>query len=290
MIYVCLTIVVPPEEIDPESVGELLLEAGAGSIECLEPPGTLRVFLEESAKPGICELVAHLTGTITRCDPIHPQNWVALCPDLQRPLSVGGFTIVPHASGAGVEPKSGIINIIPGMGFGTGHHDTTYALIEMLGRLSQRGERPQTIVDVGTGSGILAIAAAMLFPDASVIATDIDEAALENARENSALNGLSSRIDLMHTSIPPLPAPATIVIANLYAELLIELREELLSLTAPGGCLLLSGIMVKRDPAIEEAFKKLPLSLVNRWESPAGRTDEEPGRRWVARWYLRDSE
>jgi ribosomal protein L11 methyltransferase len=129
----------------------------------------------------------------------------------------------------------------------------------------------------------------MLFPNASVIATDIDEAALENARENASLNGLSSRIDLVHTSTPQLTSPAEIVVANLYAELLIELRDELVSLTKPGGALLLSGIMVERDGAIATAFEALPLSLVERWESPVTPSADGVGRRWVARWYTRRS-
>lgn len=287
MSYLSITLNLPSDGIDLESAGELLIEAGAGSVEYLEPAGTIRVYLAEDAQPPICELVHHFEGTITQCVAIAPQNWVTLCPDLRRPLAVGDLTIEPHASAEGIEPKAGTIHIIPGMGFGTGHHDTTHALIRMLGRLAERGEQTRTIIDVGTGSGILAIAAAMLFPAASVIATDIDQAALENALENATLNGVASRITLMHTSTPPLPSPADLVVANLYAELLIELRDELLSLTRPGGYLLLSGIMVERDGAIDEAFGALPLALDDRWESPISTAEHQPGHRWVARRYTR---
>lgn len=298
MNYRCLTITLPSEGMDSESLGALLMEAGAGSTEWVEPLGSLRVFLEENALPPVRELLSQLGGTILACEEVATQNWVTLCPELHRTLAVGGLTIAPHASAEGVTPEPGVIHIIPGMGFGTGHHDTTHALIGMLGRLAVIAEptlpepapaqQPQTVVDVGTGSGILAIAAAMLFPDASVIATDIDEAALENARENAALNGVSHRISLVHTSIPDLPSPADLVVANLYAELLIELRHQLVSLTRPGGSLLLSGIMVERDPSIDATFGDLPLSLIERWETPIGHGDQEQGRRWVARWYTRN--
>lgn len=280
MNYLSLTITIPSEGIDPESVGELLIEAGAGSVEYLEPSGKLRVYLEEDAQSTIRERIDCFNGTVIECDTITPQNWVTLCPDLQHPLAVGGLTITPHASAEGVKPTPGIIHIIPGMGFGTGHHDTTHALIGMLGQLADRGALPRSIVDVGTGSGILAIAATMLFPNSSVVATDIDEAALENARENAALNGVSSHINLLATSIPTLPSPADLVVANLYAELLIELRDELIAITRPGGSLLLSGIMVERDPAIERAFGEGLLSLEARWESPVAPHEDEPGRRW----------
>lgn len=144
-----------------------------------------------------------------------------------------------------------------------------------------------SIVDVGTGSGILAIAAAMAFPNASVIATDIDEAALSNAAENCAINGVSRQISLLHSSIPELSSPADLVIANLYAELLIQLRDGLFSLLKPGGTLLLSGIAVERDDEVSAVFSELPLQLEKRWESPISFEQPLTTMRWVARRYTR---
>lgn len=291
MTHVRITICLPLEGCDPESAGELLIEAGAGSTECIlsseqATPHRLRVFCDHTNLLQVLASVDRLGGTILEQSTIAEQDWTALCPELHQPMVVGGLVIQPHASPVGITPEPGVLHIIPGMGFGTGHHDTTNTLIAMLGALASEGRKIFTVADIGTGSGILAIAASMLFPDAEVIATDIDSAALENAAENCAMNGVTPKITLSLTSLPDLTSPRDLVIANLYAELLIEMRHDLVTLARPDGILLISGIAVELEPAIETAFSDLPLTLEYRWESPA-RADDNHGMRWVARRYRR---
>jgi ribosomal protein L11 methyltransferase len=281
---------------DPESVGELLITAGAGSVEVSVDDLSLRVIIPETEESAVMAVIERLGATIVSREPIVERNWAVLCPELLRPIEAGKFSIRPCASASETIPEEGVIHVIPGMGFGTGHHDTTHALLGMISEISERsksgtwGNSTLTIVDVGTGSGILAIAAAMAFPEAAIFATDIDDAALANATENCALNGVTERVSLLHTSLPVLSAPAEVVIANLYAELLVSLRDDLFSLLAPGGTLLISGIAAHQDDEVAAAFAELPISLEYRWESPTHSDPAESRMRWVARNYRQLSE
>lgn len=293
MTHIRLTLTISTEGADPESIGELLISAGAGSVELVSEPSSLVVCCAEAEEAGVLTTIQQLGTSVTKRELIPECNWSALCPELLRPIEAGFFSVSPCASGDGILPQDGVIHIIPGMGFGTGHHDTTHALLHMMSDLSEDAktslveDASMSIIDVGTGSGILAIAAAMAFPNASVIATDIDEAALSNAAENCAINGVSRQISLLHSSIPELSSPADLVIANLYAELLIQLRDGLFSLLKPGGTLLLSGIAVERDDEVAAVFSELPLRLEKRWESPISFEQPLTTMRWVARRYTR---
>lgn len=293
MTHIRLTLTISGEESDPESIGELLISAGAGSVEILSEPIYLVVCCAEADEALVLTTAQQLGTSVTKRELIPECNWAALCPELLHPIKAGIFCVNPCASDNGILPQDGVIHIIPGMGFGTGHHDTTHALLQMISGLSEDPkyavleDSSMSIVDVGTGSGILSIAAAMAFPNASVVATDIDEAALGNAAENCRINGVSGHVSLLHCSIPALSSPADLVIANLYAELLIQLRDELFSLLKPGGTLLLSGIAVERDDEVAAVFSELPLRLEKRWESPISSEQPLSTMRWVARRYTR---
>jgi ribosomal protein L11 methyltransferase len=296
MNHIVVIIKISEHSADPESVGELLITAGAGSVEVAADNLSLRVIIPETEESPVMGVIEQLGAAIISRESIEERNWAVLCPELLQPIEAGKFSIRPCASASEAVPEKGGINVIPGMGFGTGHHDTTHALLGMISDISERSKSgtwensTPTIVDVGTGSGILAIAAAMAFPEAAIFATDIDEAALANAAENCALNGVTDRVSLLHTSIPVLPAPAEVVIANLYAELLISLRDDLFSLLAPGGTLLISGIAAHQDDEVAAAFAELPILLERRWESPTHSDPAESRMRWVARNYRRLSE
>jgi ribosomal protein L11 methyltransferase len=140
---------------------------------------------------------------------------------------------VPSANGREADI---LIVIEPSMGFGTGHHATTRLCLRLLQDADTTGRR---VVDVGTGSGVLAIAAARLGA-ASVLALDTDPDALANARDNVARNRVA--VDLREGDLAALDAPpADIVVANLTTAVLQRLAGPLLRLTSPGGTLILSG-------------------------------------------------
>jgi ribosomal protein L11 methyltransferase len=144
-----------------------------------------------------------------------------------------------------------VIVIEPSMGFGTGHHATTRLCLAHLQEIDVAG---RTAVDVGTGSGVLAIAASRLGA-ARVLAIDDDEDAIQSARENLELNpGVDITLgvlDLRRAGVRPFH----VVLANLTGALLVSAARALLALATPGGTLILSGFMESEEPVVVAAFE-----------------------------------
>lgn len=157
------------------------------------------------------------------------QNW--------QPVEIGRFIIAPPWSKLGDVHDRLVIRIEPGMAFGTGTHETTRLCLQAIEKHFNGG----SFLDVGTGTGILAIAAAKLFPEARVEACDTDEMAVEIARENAAANGVLDQIDFRAGSVEESTPSADLVCANLTADVITQILPALVSLTC--GKLILSGIL-----------------------------------------------
>jgi ribosomal protein L11 methyltransferase len=144
-----------------------------------------------------------------------------------------------------------VVQIDPGMAFGTGTHETTRLCLEAIERYWHGG----SLLDVGTGTGILAIAAALLAPASRVVALDIDPQAVEVARENLAINGVSSAIDLRAGQPDNFATDKfELVVANLTAEVIIDLLDSLDRCLASGGKMILSGILKELSLDVERAM------------------------------------
>ena len=157
------------------------------------------------------------------------QNW--------QPVEIGRFIIAPPWSNLDDVHDRLIIRIEPGMAFGTGTHETTRLCLQAIEKHFMGG----SFLDVGTGTGILAIAAAKLFPDARIEACDTDEMAVAIARENALANGVLDQIDFRAGSVGESTASADLVCANLTADVITQILPSLVSLTC--GKLILSGIL-----------------------------------------------
>lgn len=157
------------------------------------------------------------------------QNW--------QPVEIGRFVIAPPWSNLDDVHDHLIIRIEPGMAFGTGTHETTRLCLQAIEKHFKGG----SFLDVGTGTGILAIAAAKLFPEARIEACDTDEMAVAIARENVVANGVADQIDLRAGSVEESTASADLVCANLTADVITQILQSLVSLTC--GKLILSGIL-----------------------------------------------
>ncbi len=193
-----------------------------------------------------------------RAEDVPDEDWAARSQAALRAVTVGALTIAPPwdaaavagaGAGAGFGPPTTII-IQPSMGFGTGHHATTRLCLAALQQIDVRGK---SVVDVGTGSGVLGIAARRLGAS-GVLAIDDDADAITAAEENVALNQ-ESRIAL---EVADLRASKIgrfdIVIANLTGGLLIASADRLQSFAAAGGQLLLSGFMDHEERDVLHAF------------------------------------
>jgi ribosomal protein L11 methyltransferase len=142
------------------------------------------------------------------------------------------------------------------MAFGTGLHPTTRLCLEALEEYVKPGE-PAHILDLGTGSGILAIAAAKIAgPQASLVALDTDMVAVEATRENVERNGLTQQIEVGQgsTDVARAYAPYSLIVANILASVIIDLSGSLYELLEPGGTLISSGIFIERGEKVKEAL------------------------------------
>jgi ribosomal protein L11 methyltransferase len=155
-----------------------------------------------------------------------------------------------------------LIELDPGMAFGTGLHPTTETCLQLLEELVQGGER---VLDVGAGSGILSLAAAGLGAR-SILALDTDAVAVQTASANLA--ALDNRVQVHQGSLPlDRPEQFDLVLANIIARVLIELAQELAAALAPGGKLLASGIIAEREAQVARAFAAAGLAVERRVQS-----------------------
>jgi len=198
---------------------------------------------EDWARRSQADLTAVRVGRIVVAPPWDP---LAL-----RPPDPAAFALRASVPKLAPWPPEIVIIIEPSMGFGTGHHATTRLCLELLQEIDVRGRR---VIDVGTGSGVMAIAAARLGAS-SVLAFDHDPDALLNARENVARNGATT-IDVREADVMALDAPpAHVVLANLTAALLKRTAHTLRGLLlAPGGIAIVSGFGPDELAGVCEAF------------------------------------
>jgi ribosomal protein L11 methyltransferase len=175
-------------------------------------------------------------------------------------------------------PDDVVLSLDPGMAFGTGLHPTTrlcLAALETLadegllgsGRATGRGagrDGSARVIDVGCGSGILAIAAGKLGAG-EILGLDTDPIAVESTTANARLNGLTRRVHVRQGSVPSGDGPFDLVLANLIASLLVQLAVPLREEMAPGGRILASGIFRDREGEVRAAFVAAGLRLGRRW-------------------------
>jgi ribosomal protein L11 methyltransferase len=154
-----------------------------------------------------------------------------------------------------------ILTLDPGRAFGTGTHATTALCLDVIARLADSPSPPARVLDVGAGSGILAMAAAALGAR-EVIACEIDPDACQVAGENVAANHLQQRVKVTTTPIEELTGHFDLVLANILAGENIRLAPHFLARLATGGHLVLSGILVEQEADVTAAFNRLPLTLV----------------------------
>ncbi|MBF7082607.1 50S ribosomal protein L11 methyltransferase [Desulfallas sp. Bu1-1] len=192
-------------------------------------------------------------GVRWRTGEVRDEDWVNSWRAYYKPLKVGKRLVVKpswedYTAGAGEI----VIDMDPGMAFGCGTHETTAACLELLEELVRGGEE---VYDVGTGSGILAVAAALLGAR-RVTAVDIDELAVRTARENAERNGVSDRVAVVQGNLlNNLAGPgADLVVANIIADVIIRLAPGAAAALKPGGRLIASGIIRERAGEVCQAL------------------------------------
>lgn len=254
-----ITFSIPPnaqsEALTEDLCCELIEHGALGT--AVEQAGVISCFAdnEPDLLKNLSTLALQHGCKILSTEELLAQNWTQQCEDVWRPLVAGKITIIPVESACNEPPCGELdIKIIPGLGFGTGHHPTTKMILETLSRLSDLSSfSPVSVFDLGTGSGILAIAAAKLWK-VSVFANDIDPHAIGNAQDNAHLNRVSDLITFDTTPATQVDGPFDLIIANVYGEVLIQLAPEIARVAAPGAILILSGITELVRDAVVSAY------------------------------------
>ena len=219
----------------------------------------IKAFLVENGSnfPGF----TYQDPTITR---ITDEDWSTSWKEHFKPLRVGKHLVVkPTWEDFPAGPEDILLNIDPGMAFGTGTHPTTMlcltVLEKMLSGLRTRG-KSLTVLDVGTGSGILTIAAAKL-GISHISAVDIDPEAVKVAQENCLLNGVTEQVCVSDTPLAMISDSFDIVLANILAEDLVRMAPELIAHLNPGGLLILSGILIEKETMVIDGYGISTMSL-----------------------------
>lgn len=185
-------------------------------------------------------------NTVTMSE-VNEEDWATAWKQYYHPVKISNrFTVVPTWEDyTPVATDELIIELDPGMAFGTGTHPTTVMCLQALEKVVNEGD---DVVDVGTGSGVLSIGAALLGAKA-VHALDLDEVAVRSARENIALNKVDHVVDVHHGNLlDTVKAPADVVVANILAEIIMTFTDDAYSIVKEGGVFVTSGIIgAKRD-------------------------------------------
>lgn len=164
------------------------------------------------------------------------------------------FVVVPSWERYVAHDSEVVIDLDPGMAFGTGTHASTRLVLEELQELADRDVTPARILDVGCGSGILAIAAVKRWKDSTCLAVDNDQLAVDATLDNASINRVADRIEPSLTPLSALTEVFPLVLANIQAHVLRELRSDLISHLAPGGTLILSGLLTPQAQPIADEF------------------------------------
>jgi ribosomal protein L11 methyltransferase len=253
------SVTVDVERGEAEEVAAALMEEGAGGVEIRDGEG---IPMPGTAQPaaGRALVVAWFAGREEASwsagerggtlEELPDQDWGEKWKEGLTPLAIGRVFVRPSWIAAETPPGMVEVTLDPGMAFGTGTHPTTsLCLAAMSERLAARpGAR---VLDVGTGSGLLAIAARKLGAP-RVVGNDNDPIAVRVALENAALNGVQVDFDLR--DVGEQPGPFDLVVANILANTLCELAPAIAAQLAPGGVVLLSGILTPQEAEVRAAY------------------------------------
>lgn len=231
-----------------EQIIAMLANIGFEAFE--ETEETLKAFITEDAfVEADCLFLNEIYAVKYSKSIINKQNWNQLWESNFEPVQVDDFVGIRAGFHAPFQNMEHEITITPKMSFGTGHHATTYTVMQMMRNMNFAGKK---VLDFGTGTGILAILAEKLGAY-RVLGTDNDEWCIENASENISINGCKA-IDIELVDINSIDEKFDIILANINKHILLENCQAILRLLLPGGQLLLSGLLAEDEMAIRNAF------------------------------------
>jgi ribosomal protein L11 methyltransferase len=259
------------EQLEPKPVG-----VGVFEIEDDSGLWEIGAYYLEPPNEALLDLVAQAFGARSfAISDIPDIDWVAKVRRELAPVEAGRFFVYGSHDGeaAAAARAAGrvTLQIEATVAFGTGHHGTTLGCLRAFDGLYEAGFRPARVADIGCGTAVLALAAAAVLPDALVLASDIDQVAVDVALANAAINGMAGRIECMEAAGFAHPrmgqaAPFDLIFANILKGPLVELAPAMALHCAPGGRLILSGLLVIQADAIIAAYNAQGFVLESRMD------------------------
>ena len=247
---------------EPTGVGVFEIEDGSG---LWEVGG---YFVETPDEIGLALLAAAHNAKDFTVSEVPDQDWVAKVRRELTPVEAGRFFVYGSHDADKVPEGSISLLIEAAMAFGTGHHGTTLGCLKAFDRLLSAGKTYENVFDLGCGTAVLAMAAAKVF-DVPVLASDIDEVAVDVSIANVAANGLKGRVGCVeatgfdHSEIKS-QAPFDLIFANILKGPLLDLAPDIAGATATGGNVILSGLLVEQGDEVVARYADVGLGLTYR--------------------------
>ncbi|HEX9964557.1 MAG TPA: 50S ribosomal protein L11 methyltransferase [Allosphingosinicella sp.] len=240
----------------------------------------LDAYFDREPTPEMLDLLASLApsaaGTAPLVEKVEDRDWVTLSQQGLEPIRAGRFYVHTPAHRAGAPADAIAIEIDAGRAFGTGQHETTTGCLIALSAMKSGGAAVANLLDLGTGTGLLAFAALRLWPSARAAASDNDPVAIEVSLENAGINGVRQgrtrgRLELLVAEGMDHPrlqarAPYDLLIANILAGPLIDLAPSVAAAIAPGGRLILAGLLDHQAASVAAAYRRQGMMLAGRVE------------------------
>lgn len=249
-------------DIAPYAVGVTEIEDGSGLFE-------VGAHFEEAPDAIALDLLAAMSGARAFVVSEVPDiDWVAKVRRELAPVVAGRFFVHGSHDADKVPADAEPLLIEAAMAFGTGHHGTTLGCLRALDRMVARGEVRHRVADIGTGTAVLAMAAARVWPG-TVIASDIDPVAVEVAQANVDANGLTGRVRCVEAAGFDSPVlaggvPYDLIFANILKGPLIVLAPEMAAAVSPGGQVILSGLLVEQAEEVAAVYGQCGFNLAER--------------------------
>jgi ribosomal protein L11 methyltransferase len=269
-------IIVPAAAIEVDEIASLIageVEAAAAGVEIRGDEVVFWTQIEQAEEVALAtrEAVARLAERGAGVDPAKVRTQTAV-PEAEwrdawkkffHVTRIGRRTVVvPSWESHAAAPGEIVIDLEPGMAFGTGTHASTRLVLEELERLADDGAAPASIIDVGAGSGILAIAACKAWPATRALAIDVDPIAVRQCAENCTANGVGDRVVSEETPVDQVPGTFELVLANIQAHVLRAIKDALIARAAPGAPVILSGLLSTQVEGVTEEFEAAGLVRV----------------------------
>ena len=249
-------------EPEPTGIGVFEMEDGSGLWEI----GAY--FTDAPDEAALALLAAAFNAKPFVVSEVPETDWVAHVRRELAPVEAGRFFVYGSHDADKLPDGSEPLLIEAAMAFGTGHHGTTLGCLRALDRLIDQGFAPKTVADIGCGTAVLAMAAARIW-DATIIASDIDQVAVDVAEANLKANGLEGKVTCLeaagfdHEGLKS-SAPYDLIFANILKGPLIALAPDLLRHNSPEGFAILSGILNEQADQVIEVYQELGYNLVSR--------------------------